>query len=122
MRSGAPAVIAIVAVLLAGAARAQSRGENEARCKGGDPNLAIGGCTALIQANRETPENLAGIFASRGGAYVLTGQYERAIEDYDRAVKLNPNYATAFDNRGVAYDAKRQYDRAIRDQDQAIKL
>src|SRR5260221_354658 len=122
MRRGVPAVGAIAAVLLTGAALAQGRDENEARCKGVDPNLIIGGCTALIQSNREATENLAVVFTNRGGAYVLKGQYDRAIQDYDQAIKLNPKFAKAFANRGGAYFSKGQYDRAIQDYDQAIKL
>ena len=47
---------------------------------------------------------------------------DRAIEDYDQAIRLNPNFAEAFYNRGVAYDGKGQPDRAIEDYDQAIRL
>ncbi len=50
------------------------------------------------------------------------GQHDRAIEDYDQAIKLNPKLAIAFFNRGAAYSDKGQHDRAIQDYDQAIKL
>ncbi|MGV2433944.1 MAG UNVERIFIED_CONTAM: tetratricopeptide repeat protein [Anaerolineae bacterium] len=30
-------------------------------------------------------------------------QYQRAIEDYDRAIQLKPDYADAYNNRGNAY-------------------
>ena len=29
-------------------------------------------------------------------------QYERAIEDYDKAIELNPNFPAAYDSREVA--------------------
>ena len=47
---------------------------------------------------------------------------DRAIEDFNQAIRLNPNYAAAFHNRGLAYDDKGQYDRAIEDFNQAIRL
>ena len=50
------------------------------------------------------------------------GQYDRAIQDYDQAIRLNPNWAEAFNNRGRAYSDKGQHDRAIQDLDQAIRL
>ena len=50
------------------------------------------------------------------------GEYDRAIQDYDQSIKLNPNYARAFNNRGVAYQKKGEYDRAIKDFDESIKL
>ena len=61
-------------------------------------------------------------FNNRGTAYNDKGQYDRAIQDFDQAIRLDPNYALAFNNRGIAYDDKGQYDRAIQDYDQAIKL
>jgi tetratricopeptide (TPR) repeat protein len=50
------------------------------------------------------------------------GQYEKAVQDYDKALSLNPNYAMALYNRGIAYYDARQYDRAAADMNQAIKL
>jgi tetratricopeptide (TPR) repeat protein len=49
-------------------------------------------------------------------------ELDRAIQDYDQAIALEPNYASAFLSRGAAYYGKRELDRAIRDFDQAIGL
>ena len=49
----------------------------------------MAGCTAVIDANRETPENRAIAFRGRGNAYVGKGQPERAIQDYDQALRLD---------------------------------
>ena len=40
---------------------------------------------------------------NRGNAYGDLGQFQRAIEDYDEAIRPNPEYADAYNNRGVAY-------------------
>jgi lipoprotein NlpI len=48
--------------------------------------------------------------------------YERAIQDFDEAIRLDPKNKTAFNNRGYVYAAKGQYRRAIQDYDEAIKL
>src|SRR3989338_7098103 len=48
--------------------------------------------------------------------------YDRAIEDYNKAIALDPNYALAYARRGSAYDNKGQYDRAIEDYNKAIAL
>jgi tetratricopeptide (TPR) repeat protein len=84
--------------------------------------LRISGCTTLIQSGRETQSNLAVSFVDRGIAYKDKGEIDRAIHDYDEAIRLKPDDATAFHNRGNAYKAKREVDRAIQDYDQAIRL
>ena len=43
----------------------------------------------------------------------------RAIEDYNQSIRLNPNYGNAFLNRGHAFAEKSRYDLAIADYDQA---
>ena len=113
-----------IAIAAAGSVSAQSRDENWARCKDihNDPDLRIGTCTAIIRSGRETTKNLAAAFSNRGIAYYDKGQYDRAIEDFDQAIGLDPKFALAFSSRGNAYYGKGQYDRAIEDYDQAIGL
>src|SRR4029453_15276367 len=64
----------------------------------------IDGCSAVIKAGRDRSEKLAEPYSSRGLAYRLKGEYDRAIQDYGQAIKLNAKSATAYANRGVAYD------------------
>ena len=45
-----------------------------------------------------------------------------AIEDYVKAIELNPDYVDAHYNRGGAYVNKGDYDRAIEDYTKAIEL
>ncbi len=42
-----------------------------------------------------------------------TPESDRAIEDCNQAIKLNPDNADAFSNRAAAYRTKGQYERAI---------
>ena len=85
-------------------------------------DLRISGCTTVIQSGKEPKNNLVIAFNNRGTAYSDKGQHDRAIEDYDQAIKLNPKLAIAFFNRGTAYSDKGRHERAIQDFDQAIKL
>ena len=67
-------------------------------------------------------ENLAAAYNNRGNAYVYKGDYNRAISDYNEAIRLNPKYATAYNNRGCIYEKRGDYDKAIEEYEKAIEL
>ena len=48
--------------------------------------------------------------------------YKRAIASYDKAIKLDPNYANAYNNRGLAYYHEKDYKKAMADFNKAIEL
>ena len=50
------------------------------------------------------------------------GEYERAIAEYDQAIKHSPEFAEAFLARGIAYSQKGERDRSIADYTRAIQL
>jgi tetratricopeptide (TPR) repeat protein len=56
------------------------------------------------------------------GAYFDKKDYDRAIKDYDEAIRLDGKDATDYLNRGAAYDNKGDLDRALRDYSAAIRL
>ena len=49
---------------------------------------------------RKAPDNPRA-FDGRGKAYFEKHDYERAIEDHDAAIRLNPNYAPAYNSRAI---------------------
>ncbi len=55
-------------------------------------------------------------------AHQALREYEPAIQDYDQAINLDPDYAQAYNNRATAYHSKGIYTRAIQDYTTAIKL
>ena len=61
-------------------------------------------------------------YLNRGLEYNALGQYERAIQSYDEAIRLNPQYGNPYNKRGVAYSNLGQYERAIQSYDEAIRL
>jgi len=61
-------------------------------------------------------------YTHRGLAYSAAGEYDRAVQDYTRAIMLDPNYAPAYNDLGVAHKDKGDYDRAIEDYTRAISL
>ncbi len=75
------------------------------------PNDAIAVFTALTQDYPELPEpynNLAVLYASQG-------QYEKARQALDLAIRTHPSYATAHENLGDIYAkmASQAYDKAL---------
>ena len=108
-----------VAILEPG--RAQTTDDWKCTGRGGIPwDEQIAGCTDAINSAKFSGTDLAAIFNSRGTAYLMKGDLDHAIGDYDHAINLNPGFAVAFNNRGFAYGLKRNFDRAIADFDQAI--
>ena len=85
-------------------------------------DVAIAACTRLIESGEFTGNGLAAIYFNRGVTWYEMGNYDRAIQDYNEAIKLNPNFEQAFFNRGNAFDEHEQFDRAIQDYDRAIAL
>ncbi len=43
------------------------------------------------------------VYYNRGNAYAKLKNYQRAIEDFEQALKLDPNYNLALLNKGNTY-------------------
>ncbi|MCX8194741.1 MAG: tetratricopeptide repeat protein [Candidatus Micrarchaeota archaeon] len=54
-------------------------------------------------------------YSNRGVAKFSLGDYIGAIEDFTKAIELNPNYAEAYYNRGLAKVKLKDYDSAFID-------
>ncbi len=123
-----PILVLVALVALLGAAHAQWNDNAEdcylATLPETDitPDLAIHYCSKAIESGELSNENLAETFNNRGRLYDDTGDYGRAISDYDEAIRLEPDNAHAFNNRGVSYRNWGDDDRAIGDYDEAIRL
>jgi tetratricopeptide (TPR) repeat protein len=80
----------------------------------------IQACSAVIARGLVSKEDLATAFRNRANAYDDQGEFDRAIDDYDHAIAINPEDADSYNDRGTAYREKGQYGRAIEDYDRAI--
>ncbi len=61
-------------------------------------------------------------FFHRGVAWKKKKDYDRALQDFDEAIRLNPKDPDLFTIRGNTWSDKKDYDRDIKDQDEAIRL
>ena len=119
-----PVLAAAALLLAAGVARAQQPANDAERCASASssPDLAIQHCTRAIESRRYSGEELAKLHYNRGIEWAAKGDYDRAITDYDTAIRINPGNGDAFYNRASAWGNKGDHDRAIADYDAAIRL
>ena len=78
---------------------------------------AISDCIKAVEIN---PGAIP--FSIIGDAYSAKGNYVEAIQNYTKALELDPCCAVAYDNRGQAYSEIGDYDQAILDCTKFIEL
>ena len=61
-------------------------------------------------------------WANRGDFYQQQGEFDRAVEDYDRAIMANPEDFEAYNQRGTVRLIMGEPERAIPDYDKAIAV
>jgi tetratricopeptide (TPR) repeat protein len=72
--------------------------------------VIISGCTPVVNITRD------------GEHYLMAGDYEKAIDAYDRAIALNPRAAEAYLGRGTAYEEIGEFQKALDDYNAAIAI
>ena len=76
---------------------------------------------AFERRHIEEPTDAAG-FTDRGNRYSRNGVYHKAIDDYTKAIELEPGLADAFYNRGCSWYEVDKLDNSIADLTRAIEL
>gem|GEM_PF-1251612 len=116
-------LVACAAATLAAAGAAQWRTDVEA-CAGtalpAEQRIEL--CSKALESKDLPPPLRATMYDNRGVAWKEKGNLGLAIEDYDRAITLDPTLANAYNNRGAALGAKGDLDAAISDFDRAIRF
>ena len=75
--------------------------------------------TSIIKTNADSYWS----YINRGNAYIKLNKYDDALNDYNSAIKLNPNLAMAYLERGIFYaTVKKDYNQAIFDFDKSLKM
>ena len=93
-------LFAVMAACFPPAAKADDRAD----CGDSNPDLAISGCSAIIDAGSETKENIAVAHRLRGIAYGKKGNNGLAIQDFDKLIAFYPKNANSYFNRALAYE------------------
>jgi tetratricopeptide (TPR) repeat protein len=120
-------IVLLTLAILGSAAPAFAKGTNDVRSaigavKDGKLDDAIALLTRAISTGDLNSADLSYAYDLRGNAWDDKGEFVRAIADYDRAIKVKPDYAQAYNDRGIARNDKGDYDEAIRDYNRAIEL
>jgi len=116
-------VAGFVAALLAGPtspARANSFEAHE--CFSRDVGRRVEACSALLALPGLDKTTRSSAFAMRALALSLLGQYPAAIQDYDQALTLNPDFPVALNNRAWAHYRSGNYSAAWPDVTRSLEL
>jgi tetratricopeptide (TPR) repeat protein len=68
-------------------------------CEDESGDVAIAACTRVIASATYGGDNLATLYSNRGVEHMNKGDLDRAIADYDQAIKLDPKDTSAYYNR-----------------------
>src|ERR1700737_2996337 len=88
----------------------------------GDDDKIIAVCGVLIDNDKTVRSDRVRALIVRGGVYDRKDQIDRAIGDYDVALRLDPSLADIFNARGELWRKKGDRPRALTDFGAAIKL
>ena len=61
-------------------------------------------------------------YCKKGNDYYDNGEYELAMENYNKAISINPDYPYAYCLRGDVYEDLKNYDYAIAEYTRAIQI
>jgi tetratricopeptide (TPR) repeat protein len=80
--------------------------------------------TALPYFTRRIEQNPNDVFAYNQRAILWKDrkEYDKALADYDQAIRLEPAVAVHLHNRGVMWAVRGQHDKALADYDKALAL
>ncbi|MEH2084129.1 MAG: tetratricopeptide repeat protein [Nostoc sp.] len=78
--------------------------------------------TALLQNSSIQIQWQSIALGWRGETYRSMERYTEALQNFDRAIELDPKYAWAIVERGITYRSINQYTEALQDFDRAIEL
>jgi tetratricopeptide (TPR) repeat protein len=88
----------------------------------GDDEKIVAICGALVDNEKTQKADRIKALIARAGAYDRKDQIDRAIGDYDTALRLDPTLADIFNIRGELWRRKGDRPRALADFGAAIKL
>ena len=86
------------------------------------PGLKVSACTRILQSGGLTTELKASALHHRGVGFLLQSNFDRAIVEFNEALRIDPTYKWSLNSRGNAWKGKGELDLAIADYNEAIRI
>lgn len=91
-------------------------------CAGGEGEVALSACTAIIRSDNATSGVRAFSYRQRGLIHYDQGEEARALEDFSSAIQHNPHFVEAYISRAALYEARGDYDLGAADYDEVLRI
>jgi len=94
----------------------------------GDKNIEIAkllvskGADVNARADKGTPLDMAKEVGDKAMVQYLIKEYDKAIKDFNEAIRLDPKNKSAYMGLGAVYLSKEEYDLSIRNYENALQL
>ncbi|MGQ0681202.1 tetratricopeptide repeat protein [Bradyrhizobium sp.] len=104
-------------ISLASAGPAAADDRSTCAQRGSDDRIAA--CSRVIEKSGRRD---AWAYDNRGAEYGNKGDYDRALADFNEAIRINPKFSLAHRDRGLVLVRKNEFERGIADLSEAIRL
>ena len=89
---------------------------------GATAEIQVLSCTAVLESGRYSSKRQAITFKTRGAAYFQKHDIDRALQDYDQAIRIYPRYGEAFEARCWARATANKLEDALKDCQESLRL
>ena len=86
-----------------------------------NPGLKVTACSRILQSSPANDAKAAA-YHHRGVGLLLQQNFDRAIAEFNEALRIDPTYKRSYNSRGNAFKGKGELDIAIADYNEAIRL
>jgi hypothetical protein len=115
------ALFALTLLVMWGLSTLSAIADDADRCVNAAGREAIVACDRVIASGETGSRGRAVAYYHRGQAWLKTGEYDRAIADFDASIRLDPASAWTYNNRGTAWYFKGERVRAFADFEAAVQ-
>jgi tetratricopeptide (TPR) repeat protein len=101
-------------------AMASDRSDRIACTQADGPDAKIAACTRLLESGKLTNQERSKAYQARGIFWREKGERDRAIADFNEALRLTPNDSDVYNNRGIIWIDMGEVDRAFSDFNESV--